>query len=659
VSRHAPLVRKLADRLRGREVKSLVYFHTDHFEPWRTVGRAPAIGPETAEAIGDFCDVTQRIDFARRLTLFYKPNLNYALRRGEELTRAHPDDLVGFLPRSQDEERYGGEAMREVATATSHDIQLHIHHEYYTATTDHTDPEAIAWFATPLGRSLDAQRVELAIQLNRQIIARESGRSPAARWFFVHGHWALNASDETSCTVTNEIDILLRNGCRGDFTFPAGRPHTNPRIRVPYLCSPFDAPKGYDRPEADPEIACGNAAAAAHKFLIWGSALNSVQCSLDYMAQSSRRQIENTEKAATDLVDSGYVAGGQLFIKTHAHSMHGYYFEHTRTPVFPHQYPATQTLLSVIFDAAAEAGVEIRFLTVPEVYDALLGVAQKPEVDLAATYLKPDGVLSGRKWRIGWRGAKTSGAAAELRPARPGPLDPRRATELVRDTASGVLRRRIESLGVDGSGAYAHYSTMLERGFDIPPGETRVLDIMRDRVPRLDAYHEIGSGIGVLPFLLALRGLPSVGIEADKRRHATASAIWSALKSHREVGDLPCRLVHGRFPAAATGDDPANAIAILTDFISTQTPQQVAAIHAGLRRYRYVLIDLRRFCVVRDAPDAQAALLDALRAQGFAAVDEPVRVGDAALVLLRNEAGPMRPAFWTRLAGAVTKRTAA
>ena len=385
MSRLAPLVKQLADRLRGMDVASLVYFHTDHFEPWRPVGGAAAVGPEIVDTIGEFCRVTGRIDFARRLTLFYKPHLNYALSHDEGLVRAHPKDLVGFLVRTEDEERHGREAMREVVTSSSHDIQVHIHHEYYTATKAHTDVEAVDWFASPLGRSLDESRLELAIRLNREIIARETGRK-TTRWFFIHGHWALNASDDSSCTIVNEIDVLLRNGCRGDFTFPAGRQHVNPRIKIPYLCRPFGEPKGYDRPEAEPEVACGNAAAAARKFFIWSSEATSLQCSLDYMSESSRRQIENTQKAAMELIDNSYVADRRLFIKTHAHSVHPHYFEHSRAAVFPHQFPATQTLLSVIFEAATQAGLTTQFLTVPEVYDLLTGAQAKPELDLAAAY---------------------------------------------------------------------------------------------------------------------------------------------------------------------------------------------------------------------------------------------------------------------------------
>ena len=622
VSRHAVLVRELAARLRDMDVASLVYFHTDHFEPWRPVGGAPAVGPGIVDAIGDFCRVTERIDFARRLTLFYKPHLNYALRTGDDLLRADPRDLVGFLPRAEHEERFGREAMREVASS-AHDVQIHIHHEYYTATTAHTDPEAIAWFAGPLGHALDRQRLELAIRLNRGIVASETGRS-TTRWFFVHGHWALNGSDDTSCTITDEIDILLRNGCRGDFTFPAGRKHVNPRIEVPYFCRPFDAPKGYDRPDAEPEIAVGNAAAAARKFFIWASPASYRHCSLDYLSPGTRRHIENTEKAARELIDNAYVADRRLFIKTHSHSMHPYYFEHARAAVFPHQYPPTQTLLSVIFEAAALAGLDVQLRTAPEVYDLLVTAETKPEVDLVATYLKSE------------EGSRTATPGAS-RPA-PAPLAPARILELVGETATAVLQQRIDTLGVRGSGAYQHYSAMLKRGFPIPHHELTALDMVRRQVPRLSAYHEIGSGIGTLPLLLALNGFPAIGMECDRRRHETALAIWRELSVRAEVGRPACRLVLGRFPAAVAKQDTSDALAILTDFVTTQTPEQVEAILDGLHCYPFVLLDLKRFCISREQPEAQRELLSEFLARGFTQTGDIPAAMDSAFVLLRNHA---------------------
>ena len=156
---------------------------------------------------------------------------------------------------------------------------------------------------------------------------------------------------------------------------------------------------------------------------------------------------------------------------------------------------------------------------------------------------------------------------------------------------------------------------MLQKGFSLPPHEVTALEIVRQQVPRLAAYHEIGSGIGTLPFLLALNGFPAVGIECDRRRHETALAIWRELSTLAEVGKPACRLVFGRFPATAARYDAADALAIVTDFVTTQSPQQRQAIIDGLRRYPYVLLDLRRFCHVREESAAQRELLGELESR--------------------------------------------
>jgi hypothetical protein len=648
VSRHALLVKSLSDRLKQLDVRELAYFHTDHFEPWRAVGGAPAVGPEVVDGVHEFCRATQGIDFARRLTLFYKPHLNYALRTGDELMRAHPDDLVGFLPRSPHEESCGRAAMQAVAESTAHDVQLHIHHEYYTSTTSHTDPQTVSWFSSPLGHGLDGQRFELAIGLNRDIIARETARRDE-RWFFVHGQWALNASDDTSCTITDEIALLMRNGCRGDFTFPAGRRQTNPRIKVPYLCRPFARPKGYDHPAAEPEVACGNARSARDKFFIWSSSASSIQCSLDYMSESSRRQLENTAKAAHDLVDNAYVADGRLYVKTHSHSMHAYYFEHVRRPVFPHQYPATQTLLSIIFDAATRAGVDVSFRTAPEVYDQLLAAPARPDIDLATTYLNPVGRAANRWLGMAWAGrrrpaANAIGDAAEhIHGGQP--------VEIVRQVTSNVLCSRIDMLGIRESGAYEHYGDLLRRGFPIPNHDLLALDLVRRRLPETILCHEIGSGIGILPFLLALSGYPAVGIECDKRRYDTAMAIRRALARSIPKFGARCTFALGRFPAAAPKVAGREAAALLTDFVTTQSAEQIGEIMNGLRAYSYVVLDLQRFCVVRAETARQQDLLREFQENGFTLMGD-VAGSDCALAVLRNDSvTPGVPRLWARVAG--------
>ena len=215
-----------------------------------------------------------------------------------------------------------------------------------------------------------------------------------------------------------------------------------------------------------------------------------------------------------------------------------------------------------------------------------------------------------------------------------------------------MLRKRIEELGLRGSGAYAHYDMMLRWGFLVPHYEIMALDIVRRKLPSLTAYHEIGSGIGVLPFLLAFNGFESVGFECDPRRHNTAVSIWKELCLEVDLSNTTCRLIHARFPGSIQDCDVTNALAILTDFVTTQTPEQLNAILNGLRRYRYVLLDLQRFCVVRDTSEAQFKLLNELRDFGFLLVGEPFNAADCAFVLLHNErvADEGRSAsLWSRL----------
>src|SRR5262245_1712778 len=64
--------------------------------------------------------------------------------------------------------------------------------------------------------------------------------------------------------------------------------------------------------------------------------------------------------------------------------------------------------------------------------------------------------------------------------------------ELVRLTTVSVLSERIKLLGIDRSGAYEHYNLRLGMGFPIGRGELAVFKFIRDRMPNLRSYHEIG-----------------------------------------------------------------------------------------------------------------------------------------------------------------------
>lgn len=362
------VIQELADALKARGVGRVVYFHCDHFEPWGTFGGLRVLDERHVEHLRGFADDSARIDYARKLTLFYRCYLGATFDRARPLIRAADDDFVGFVPRSELAVRLGRAGMKYLVDTVAHSIQIHIHHEGFTNNTSHTRPEVIDYFRSERARALDSDRIALVVKLMKQAI-REETDIALDRWFFVHGHWALNGADADSCTIADEIAVLMGTGCKGDFTFPAGRAHVNPRLELPYFCRPITAPRAYDRDEASPEPAYGNAAAARAKFFVWASEIKHNRSSIDYYSPAVRKNLEAPEEWARDVVATSYVAGGTLFFKTHAHSMFPYYREDKRRPIYPHAHPGVQTLFSMVFDAAAAAGAEIEFLTAPEVYD--------------------------------------------------------------------------------------------------------------------------------------------------------------------------------------------------------------------------------------------------------------------------------------------------
>jgi capsular polysaccharide transport system permease protein len=208
-------------------------------------------------------------------------------------------------------------------------------------------------------------------------------------------------------------------------------------------------------------------------------------------------------------------------------------------------------------------------------------------------------------------------------------LEESRAPEVIRNATVQVLSERIRLLGVARSGAYEHYQLQLSNGFPIPPGEAAILELVRQRFPQLRSYHEIGSGLGTLPLMLAHDGFASVGIERDERRHLTATAILRELSAHLLNIESNCRLIGAPFPDAIADLDVSDSMAILTDFVSSQAPQDYVRLCRALAQYRYVLIDLQRFCSKRDSQAEQERLVEELAGYGLAPRDETIDLGGA------------------------------
>lgn len=379
------LIASLKELYVRRQIRRVVYFHCDHWEPWRPTPSTAEINSANRDEVHRFVDTCSRHAFAARQTLFYKCPVNFIFDHEPYKTtgvKCDPRDGIRFTRRSEPQMEIAREALSHVSNQSKMEVQVHLHHENITFNTGHKRREVVDYIGSDVARRYEEERFALWLKLSLQTIEEETDRT-LPRWFFVHGLWGLNASDPSVCHLTREIAILMDHGCLGDFTVPSGRPVANPRLEVPYFITPVDAPKGYDRQVGDPELAYGNATARARgKFLIWSSLIKHRGASLDYYAPWLQKRLDDLSGLAHEIVAQSYAVAGTLYIKTHAHSMHPNYYLDTDRAVFPHLHPPIRDLFGVLFDAAANAGCTVEFLTVSEVYDEFT----------SADYVPPDGV---------------------------------------------------------------------------------------------------------------------------------------------------------------------------------------------------------------------------------------------------------------------------
>ncbi len=693
----------VADALRSRGVRAVAYFHTDHFEPWRIVPLRDGGMARAGDDVARFMEMTERLDFARRSSLFYKPNVNYVVSAERDLRRAHPDDLLGFVPRGEQDLRIAKSILAPLVNGSDHEIQLHIHHEYFTYNDSDRDPETFRYLQTPQGRAFDDARLELAIRLSLDTFREDADYAPS-RWFFIHGHWALNASDPHECTVVREIEMLKRNGCLGDFTQPSGRPHVDSRIDAPYLVEPVAAAKGYDRPEANPIEAAGAGASAADRFFIWASATAHDLCSIDTYSPFVQRRMKYPVQTAFNHAREGVVIDGVLYVKTHCHSMAPSYWNPDDGRKIPQADPGIRAELGELFEAADAIGAEVGFFTASEIYDRVIGARRPAPRDLAqACGLHVGSAME----RIGVTVRHFDRAG---RPADPPPLGPRpehlaepapacvrpqtesggapagpevvayivpldvaeihaqpvapdgaadapmiRGAELlptlmasrevrrINAAASGVAIMRSMELGSEGSGVTGFYGLRAAEGSLLQPLEVLCAEFVRARLPKARNAYEIGCGLGVLACLLELWGVKAVGIERNGARLATANAIAQVVKAEDPNGARAPQLLRGVFPKALLGTSGlARSVALVTNLLGTATPAQQQEFIDGLRAFGAVLIDVQRFYVRRSPGPQMDDLMAVFAAAGFDAPRLVCDLGsDGRLVLFTNPR-PMR-----------------
>lgn len=376
-------VASIAEILRARDVRTVIYFHCDHFEPWRNIHGS--VSDANAEHILRFLDTTAAIEFARRLTLFYRPYVKATLKSRSDAVFAEETPL-GFIRPSEKAIAIARRGMGSIATHSAHDMQLHLHHEYVTMNDKYCrlskwGSEAFWETNTP---EMDRRRFLLLLDLSLETVERET--STALRdWFFVHGNWALNGSDRNVCRIDDEILLLQSRGCRGDFSFPAVPPHdsANPSFAEPSLIRAFAAPKCYNRPEAQRGSAWGadRAATDSVRFFIWAAQPDAyAYVCLDYSTVYTQELCREPAAWAHRIARNALVRDGTMYFNTFAHSMHLRNVVDD-VPVFPHDYGPIRSMFGAFLDGAAEAGAAIEFGTARDVHARITGREHLPNYE--------------------------------------------------------------------------------------------------------------------------------------------------------------------------------------------------------------------------------------------------------------------------------------
>ncbi|MEI8154505.1 MAG: hypothetical protein WCG92_23420, partial [Hyphomicrobiales bacterium] len=355
----------LADLLKSRDCEAVCYFHTDHFEPWST-----SIDEPSARAVERMATMARSSPYAQRLSLFYSVFVPYRLADeaspcvvGDERV---PGDSIVFGERSAQQEDLARDAIGPLITADRHEMHLHVHHEFWTRNHSHFDNPVSRWVNASSTPEMDDARLDLHFRLAKETIAREIDR-PFERWAFIHGNWALNASDPLICHVSDEMAMIMRHGGFADFSFPAGRSYCDPQLKTPFTCLPLDLVRAYDDPRADPRpVGDGTRVIRSDRFFIWNAPIKSVDSSLDYYSPTNRKLFQAPERVVANWLRKSVVLGGRLFLKTHAHSMNADYRLSEPEGLIPHCYPDVVKVFDCLARVCERAGVEFCCQTVNE-----------------------------------------------------------------------------------------------------------------------------------------------------------------------------------------------------------------------------------------------------------------------------------------------------
>jgi hypothetical protein len=149
--------------------------------------------------------------------------------------------------------------------------------------------------------------------------------------------------------------------------------------------------------------------------------------------------------------------------------------------------------------------------------------------------------------------------------------------------------RLLVEKGEESSGLFGYYRAKLESfqlaGFT----DIKIVELVRSLKGQFARIWDIGTGIGILPCLLAAEGFDVMALECNARRHAALCSVLAAVtRTHPSAaGRVTPRL--GMFPDAVSGDDVSGDLAVATE--CTFAKRDYEAFMAGLRRFGAIILD--------------------------------------------------------------------
>ena len=167
-----------------------------------------------------------------------------------------------------------------------------------------------------------------------------------------------------------------------------------------------------------------------------------------------------------------------------------------------------------------------------------------------------------------------------------------------------ALRRRMDELGVDASGAYNFYERRLRENRIFSEYEVRLVRNLVEQLGPIDQIHEIGCGWGQLVFLLAWCGYDTVGFEIDARRFHGGEFLRQALMEIDRDRVIRAKLRNEFFPPLDRPSGIRNLV-ISTNLVVDDPHLVEEQIVWALRRYHYAILDVDRFCRLRQPYERQ------------------------------------------------------